>query len=106
MKEREISREIQLFLKQVGCSVYTTEQGFRKERGGTRMTPGIPDLIVFHPLAWTFAELKTPRGRLTGAQQGFRDDCLGAGVPWQLWRSVGDAWDWAVELGIIMEATL
>ncbi len=27
-------------------AVYSVEQGYRKERGGTRQTPGIPHLIV------------------------------------------------------------
>ena len=74
MKERQISREIQLFLKSIGCAVWSSEQGYRKERGGTRTSPGIPDLIVMHPDAWTFAELKAARGRLTPAQQQFRDE--------------------------------
>jgi hypothetical protein len=104
MKESQISREIQAFLRDtIGCAVYSTEQGYRKERGGTRTSPGIPDLIVIHPDAWTFAELKTPKGKLTVHQEGFRLVCEDAGVNWQLWRDVRDAWDWAVREGLILE---
>jgi hypothetical protein len=101
--EAMIQRDITNFLKMIGCAVYSTSQGYRKERGGTRTTPGIPDLIVFHPDAWTFAELKTPRGSLSVAQDGFRTACLDSGAPWHLWRSVDDAWAWAVAAGIIEE---
>ena len=44
--EAKVSLEIQKFLKTIGCAVYSTEQGFRRDKGGTRQTPGIPDLIV------------------------------------------------------------
>ena len=103
--EAIVSRDVRKFLTQIGCAVYSSEQGYRKERGGTRQTPGIPDLIVIHPDAWTFAELKAGRGRLSVAQEGFRTACVDAGVPWQLWRSVEDAWDWAVAVGLVVEAS-
>jgi hypothetical protein len=83
--------------------VYSTEQGYRKERGGTRTTAGVPDLIVIFDEAWTFAELKTPKGRLTTAQEGFRTACLSARIPWECWRSVDDAWTWAVRVGLVEE---
>ena len=104
MKESEISREIVKFLRTVGGSVYSTEQGYRKERGGTRTSAGIPDLIVIFPEAWTFAEIKTPKGRMSPAQEGFRLSCWDAGIPWQLWRDVRDSWDWCAENGIVEEA--
>lgn len=105
MRESQISREIQRFLKMMGAAVYTTEQGYRKERGGTRTTAGIPDLIVFFPGVWTFAELKTAKGRLTPAQEGFREMCAFADAPWELWRSVEDAWNWCAKHGIVEEAS-
>lgn len=103
-RESQISREIQRFLKQVGCAVYSTEQGYRRDRGGTRTSPGIPDLIVIHPTAWTFAELKTETGKLTMRQLEFREDARSAGIPWQLWRDVRHAFDWCVAVGIVEEA--
>lgn len=46
----------------VGFHVYDFSQGYRHERGGTRQTPGIPDLYLVHAvdpvvLWW---ETKTP----------------------------------------------
>ncbi len=103
--EAKISRDVCNLLRTLGGTIYSTEQGYRKERGGTRTTPGIPDLIVIFPDAWTFAELKTPKGKLSTAQEGFRLACAEAGIPWQLWRSDGDAWDWCVRVGLIEEHT-
>jgi hypothetical protein len=103
--EALLSRDVQRALKQIGCSVYSTEQGYRKERGGTRTSAGIPDLIVIHPSAWTFAELKTPKGKLSTAQTGFMLACEEAGIPWALWRSVHDSWEWAKAAGIVREAS-
>lgn len=104
MTERQISREIDLFLKTIGCAVYSTEQGYRRERGGTRTSAGIPDKIVIHPDAWTFAEIKRPGGRLTDAQVGFRGECETAGIPWQLWTDATDAFDWAARVGLVVPA--
>ena len=76
--EERISKDVQTLLRDtVGCYVASLEQGYRKERGGTRITPGIPDLWVCHPPTgiWTWAELKTPKGRLTTHQEGFRLMC-------------------------------
>ena len=101
--EAQLSKDVRAFLQQVGCAVWSTEQGYRAERGGTRTTPGYPDLIVLHPDAWTFVELKAGRNDLNGAQIVFRDECLKARVPWQLWRSVDDAWQWAVNVGLVTE---
>ena len=103
--EAQISKDVCEFLRTIGGTVYSTEQGYRKERGGTRMTPGIPDLFVAFPDAWTWAELKTPKGKLTEAQHGFRLMCEDYGINWQLWRSVDDAWRWCVNVGIIEEMT-
>jgi hypothetical protein len=102
--EAMVQRDITQFLKKLGCAVYSTSQGYRKDRGGTRTSPGIPDLIVLHPDAWTFAELKVPKGRLSPAQEGFRTACLDAGAPWECWRSVDDCWEWCVEHGLVEEA--
>jgi len=106
LSERQISLEIQKFLKAVGGAVWSSEQGFRKERGGTRTSPGIPDLIVIFPHGpWTFAELKTEKGKLSAHQKTFMDTAIEAGIPWELWRDVRDAWDWCVRHGIITEGS-
>ena len=123
MTEAQIQREIIKFLRSIGGAVWHTSQGFRRDPGGTRMTPGLPDLVVMFPEAWrkhveterpgftklylapdgrwTFAEVKTPKGRLSPAQIVFRDESAKAGVPWELWRSVEDAAAWARALGIV-----
>jgi hypothetical protein len=106
MKEREIQRDIVKFLRHVvECSVWETSQGFRRDPGGTRMTPGIPDLFVMHQTGvWTWVEVKAERGKLSEAQECFREECLHAGVHWRCWRDVREAWDWAVEVGLVEEA--
>ena len=103
--EAQLSKDVRKLIGQLGGSVWSTEQGYRKERGGTRMTPGIPDLFVVFPVerVWTWAELKVGH-KLTEAQEGFRLVCAEADIPWQLWRDVRDCWDWCVELGIVEEA--
>ena len=92
--ERKISKDITRHLTGHGCKVYTTEQGYRKE--GIRVSPGIPDLFVFHPPTgrFTFAELKTEKAKMNVAQQRFREYCIATDTPWQLWRSVKDANVW------------
>ena len=104
MNEEQISRRIVEFLRMFGGSVYSLEQGYRRERGGTRQTPGTADLQVFFPGVFTFAEIKAPKGRLRTSQEGFRLACEGSDVGWVLWRSVADARDWMVANGIIEEA--
>ena len=103
MKEAEILRETVTFLRTIGMSVWVTEQGYRKERGGTRCTPGIPDLIVMGCGHFTFAELKTPKGKMRESQIEFADIAGENEVPCQLWRDVRDAFDWLVSVGIVEE---
>lgn len=122
--EAVIQRNIVKFLRTIGGAVWVTSQGYRKEPGGTRMTPGLPDLVVMFPAGmdttqrdypgsstvttygvrrWTFVEVKAPKGKLSAAQILFRDESIKAGVPWELWRSVGDAVEWARAKGIVVE---
>ena len=125
MSEAAIQREIVKFLRMIGGAVWVTSQGYRKDPGGTRMTPGLPDLVVMFPMdlglkggvtrtlgtldfarwaksRWTFAEVKTAKGKLSPAQVEFRDESIKAGVPWHLWRSVEDAKSWAVSVGLVV----
>lgn len=96
IKEADLSRAIRAALKLHGCEVFTTEQGYRKSRGGTRTSPGIPDLIVFQPRRrrWTWAELKVPTGALTGTQRHFKLLADGCGAHHEVWRSVNDCLEW------------
>jgi len=103
VKEAKISREIQTFLRTLGFAVYSTEQGYRKDRGGTRQTPGIPDLIVIGHGRFLFAEVKAPGGKLRASQKEFCVECERNGVPWALWYDVRDTWDWCVAIGVVEE---
>ena len=109
MKEAAISGEIRKFLRDVmGFSVYSTEQGYRKDRGGTRQTPGIPDLIIFGKGIFAFVEVKTPKGKLRDSQKQFQSECDGCNpiVPYLVWRDVRDAFDWLVEIGVIKQSDI
>lgn len=103
--EAKLSKEVRDLIKMVGGEVWSTEQGYRRERGGTRTTPGIPDLFVVFPFerVWTWAELKV-NTKLSPAQEGFRTACLEAEIPWQLWTDVRECWDWLVANGLVEEA--
>jgi len=47
--EAEIQKQVKNVYAVVGACLYDLSQGYRKERGGTRQTPGIPDLWGFLP---------------------------------------------------------
>jgi len=82
---------------------------FLEESQGTRQTPGISDLLVFlkdphavggRTLVWI--ECKRHGGRLTEAQQTFRETCLAA----QIDHVVGDLDDviaWLIRAGYLRE---
>ena len=101
MKERQISHEIVEFLRLVGFAVWDTGQGYRRDPGGTRMTPGLADLVVIGHGHMLFVEVKTARGKLRESQLVFREACESNSVPWVLWRDVREAFDWCVRVGIV-----
>jgi len=95
---------VELMRDKLGFSVWDTSQGYRKEKGGTRITPGLPDLVI---IGWghvLFVEVKTPWGKETPGQMDFRMTCEANGGESVVWRSDGDAWDWCVGEGIIEDA--
>ena len=101
MTEADIQRGIVKFLKRHACAVYSTSQGYRP-RGGTRVTAGLPDLLVIHgPGAWTFVEVKTQTGKMSPDQDVFALNAETAGIPCELWRSVEDAEAWAKRAGLV-----
>lgn len=83
--ERHVQAAIVQLAKACGGVVFSTSQGYRKDPGGTRCTPGIPDLILMFPrisrvrgyLLW---ETKAHRGRRTAAQVRFGDLCDECGL--------------------------
>jgi hypothetical protein len=102
--EAKVSLEIQKFLKAIGCSVYSTEQGFRGDGGGTRQTPGIPDLLVFGigpELPFFFIEVKGPKGKLRDSQIAFQAECKRMGVPYLVAWDVREVFDFLVEEGAV-----
>ena len=106
--EAAVSLEIQTFLKTIGCGVYSTEQGYRNPktagRGGTRTTPGIPDLLVFGigpELPFFFVEVKGPGGKLRDSQIAFQAEAARMDVPYLVAWDVRDVFDWLVEQGVI-----
>jgi hypothetical protein len=83
-------------LRSTGFAVWDLEQNRR-----TRQTPGLGDLYALGHGLSVWIEVKTPKGKLSTAQEVFRDFCLENGQGWQLWRSVGEAWEWLVAEGIV-----
>lgn len=88
--ERDVQRAVVTFYRATGCTVYSTAQGYRHDRGGTRCTPGIPDLIVFyappHHLTGGFLasmwyhEVKRPGAKQNAAQTHFARVARGCGI--------------------------
>jgi hypothetical protein len=67
VREEDIERGCIALARAAGADVWKTSQGYRDERtapGGTRMTPGLSDLILFfrHHRLVVFYEVKTPEG--------------------------------------------
>ena len=102
--EAKVSLEIQKFLKTIGCAVYSTEQGFRRDKGGTRQTPGIPDLTVIGigpELPFFFCEVKGPKGKMRPSQIIFQAECERVGIPYLVAYDVREVFDFLVEKGAI-----
>lgn len=79
--ERHVQAGIVRLFKACGGVVYSTSQGYRHDPGGTRMTPGLSDLVVFFPrLQRTlFFEVKAPGGKRTPAQGVFAETVVHSG---------------------------
>ena len=78
------------------CANEVTEAGPRGARRqailvGMGVHPGFADLIVLCDGRVLFLELKSLKGRLSPAQEGFRDAVLALGFGWALVRSLDDA---------------
>ena len=106
--EDKVSRDVRHFLKMMGCSVYSTEQGYRRERGGTRQTPGIPDLLVFNhsdsAVPFFFIEVKAPGGKLRESQEVFQAECERTNIPYIVAYDVRDVYDFLETFGDIVSA--
>jgi hypothetical protein len=106
--EAKVSLEIRKFLKLIGCAVYSTEQGYRHDKGGTRQTPGIPDLLVFNTtgsaVPFFFIEVKGPRGKLRESQILFQSECERTDMPYLVAHDVRDVFDFLESHGDIESA--
>lgn len=60
----------------------------------SHQTPGLPDLYVVGYGTHLWAEIKRPKGRLSQAQEFFRETCRANGIPHAVWRSERDAVEW------------
>lgn len=69
-------------LRSAGFAVYELSQGYRSDPGGTRQTPGLPDVYAMHPSAGSlWWEAKAHGGQLRPSQEAFADNATYCGVP-------------------------
>ena len=99
--ERDVQRAVITLFRACGAVVYVTSQGYRKDPGGTRMTAGLPDLLVFFPRLGKllFFEVKRPGGKRTPAQIQFGHRVEDLEDPWVIY-----GWGGLEEAKTIMRA--
>lgn len=102
--EREEQAAIVRLLTRAGWWVYSTSQGYRRDPGGTRMTPGLPDLYCLgpDPLPTFWVECKRRTGRLRGAQTEFLDRAARSDVEVFVWYSANDCRLWLAAEGFLV----
>ena len=83
MKERDIRRQIQDYLRWTGWFVFYHLQGLGSFRG-------MSDLQALKNGRSVFIEVKTPRGRQSEYQKEFQRMVEGAGLEYVLARDVSD----------------
>jgi hypothetical protein len=92
--EREVRYQIEQWLTLKGWKVYRTEQGYRKDPGGSRTTAGIPDLYVMRLIGrqrgTLWIEVKRPGEHLRPEQRGFGLLCAYNTVPHLVAHSLDD----------------
>ena len=87
--EKDEQRCVYHLLVKCGCAVYWMSQARE-----TQQTPGVPDLMVFHPLrGFAFVEVKAEHGRLSRAQREFQHLCGEAGIEYIV-GGVEEVRDW------------
>lgn len=82
--EKEIQNEIRRYLQIRGWYVIRIQQGMGAHKG-------LSDLIAVKSGRVVFAEIKTPRGRLSEYQERFREEIAAHGGEYAVLRSVEDA---------------
>jgi len=83
VKERDILKQVRQYLRLKGWLVYRMQQGLGAHRG-------FPDLVAAKDGQVLFIEVKTPKGRLSGYQEQFRDEIRAQGLRYIVVRSVED----------------
>lgn len=76
-RERDVQRAVVRLYESMRCVVYSTSNPRR-----TLSTPGIPDLLVFSPMAARFFvhEVKSDNGKPSEEQEAFESLCGSCGV--------------------------
>lgn len=83
MKERDIRKQVQDYLRLTGWFVYYNLQGLGSY-------PGLSDLVAIKNGRIVHIEIKTMRGRQSGAQEVFQSHLESAGGEYVLCREVED----------------
>ena len=98
--QRAVVQTLRLILPRTAiihhCANEVTEAGPRGAKRqailvGMGVHPGFADLIILCEGKVLFLELKSLKGRLSPAQEAFRDAVLAQGFGWALVRSLDDA---------------
>lgn len=84
LSEEEFLQMVRRLAKAGGWTTYHT-------RDSRKSDAGFPDLVLLRGPRLLWRELKTDTGRLTAAQEGWRDVLLAGGHDWKLWRPAD--WD-------------
>lgn len=79
MPEDMLLGKIVRFARRHGWLAYHTYDSRRSEKG-------FPDLVLVRGDRVIFAELKSAKGKLSPAQEKWRDGLLQAVAEWHLWR--------------------
>lgn len=99
MKEKDIHWGIVRHLRMLQFRVYSTAQA-----RASKVSAGIPDILVMGRGQHLWVEVKRPRGRMSPAQKEFRELAQDAGVDHAVWTSVEDAVEWTEAIGMVRRA--
>lgn len=84
LSERDFQRQVIKLAELCGWRCYHSANVKGQLRSASSV--GFPDLVLVGRGKTLFVELKTDKGRLSIAQQEWRDHLLEAGALWALWR--------------------
>lgn len=88
-KEKQVQAGIVTAIRTLGGAAYSTSQS-----RPSKVSFGIPDLMVFHRNRFAFVEVKRPGGKPSPAQVEFGARCRAAGIEWHIWESATQAVEW------------